>query len=99
LQRSRFKVLGNESFFAVIIMRYLDVLVLTDTFSGLKYWPTLLETVGLRVPNRNFRDFNLFSVDFNSRNFPSARCASAADAINTDNYIFSGRSVSVNMIG
>jgi len=47
----------------------LDVLLLTDAFSGLKYWPTISETVGLRVPNRNFRDFSLFSVDFKSRNF------------------------------
>ena len=33
-----------------IIRCYLDVQLLTDTFSGLKYCPTLLETFGLRVP-------------------------------------------------
>jgi len=27
-----------------------------NVFSSSKYCPTLLETVGLRVPNRNFRD-------------------------------------------
>jgi hypothetical protein len=62
----------------------LDVLLLTDAFSGLKCSPVLLETVGLRVPNRNFRDFSLFSVDFKSRNFPSVRFALAADAIDSD---------------
>lgn len=91
-------MLGYESFFAVIIRRYLDVFVVTDAFSDLKYWRTLLETVGLRVPNRNFRDFSLFIVDF-KRNFPFARCASAADAIDSVTDIFSGLSVSVNMIG
>jgi hypothetical protein len=62
-------VLGYESFLAIIITPYLDFLVLTDAFSGLKYCPTLLETVGLRVPNQNFRDFSVCSVDFKSRNF------------------------------
>jgi hypothetical protein len=39
------------------------------------------------VPNRNFRDFSLFNVDFKRRNCPSARCASAANAIDRDNAI------------
>jgi hypothetical protein len=42
---------------------------------------TLLETIGLRVPNRNFRDFSLFNVDFKSRNSAFARYASAVNAI------------------
>jgi hypothetical protein len=37
--------------------RYLDVLSLTNVFSGLKYCLALLETFGLRVPNRNFLYF------------------------------------------
>jgi FtsZ-interacting cell division protein ZipA len=41
----------------------------------------LLETVGLRVPNRNFSDFKLFRVDLNRRNCTSDRCVSAANAI------------------
>jgi hypothetical protein len=60
------------------------------------YWPTLLETVGLRVPNRNFTDFKLFHVNLNSRNCPSARCASATNAISRHTCIFSGRSVLIN---
>ena len=46
------------------------------------------ETVDIRVPNRNFREFSLFNVDF--------ICASATNAIDKDTYIFNRRSVSVN---
>ena len=60
------------------------------------YYYYLLKTVGLRVPNRNFRDFQLFHVDLNLRNCPSARCASAANAISRDTCIFNGRSVLIN---
>jgi hypothetical protein len=56
---------------------------------------TLLESVDLRVPIRNFRGFSLLNVDFKSRNSPSARCASAASAIGSDTDIFIGCSVSV----
>ena len=56
---------------------------------------TLLETVDLRVPNRNFRDFSLFNVDFKSRKPPSVQCASAANSLDSDTDIFIGRSVSV----
>jgi len=40
-----------------------------------------LETVGLRVPNSNFRDFSLFNVDCKRRNFLSAGCASTAGTL------------------
>jgi hypothetical protein len=60
---------------------HLDALFLLNVYNGSKFCPTLLETFGLRVPDRNFRDFKLFHVDLNRRNCPSARCASAANAI------------------
>ena len=44
--------------------------VLTNVLNDSKYWPTLMETVGLRVPNRNFRDFCFFNVDFKRLNCP-----------------------------
>jgi hypothetical protein len=56
----------------------------------------ILETVGLRVPNRNFRDFKLFHVNLNRRNCPSARCTSAANAISSDTCILNGRSVLIS---
>ena len=49
----------------------------------------IIETVGLRVPNGNF---SLFNVDFKRRNCP-ARCAAAANAINSGTDIFNGHSV------
>ena len=55
-----------------------------------KYCPILSENVGLGVPNRNFRDFSLCNVDFKIRDCPSARCASAVNAIDSDTGIFSG---------
>jgi hypothetical protein len=72
---------------------------LTDFFSDSKHCTLLLETVGPRVPNRGFRDFGLFNVDFNLRNSPSARCASMATATDCVTDLLNGCSVSVNMIG
>jgi hypothetical protein len=54
---------------------------LLNVYYGSIFCTTLLETVSLRVPNWNFRDFKLFHVDLNRRNCPSARCASSANAI------------------
>ena len=59
----------------------------------------LLEGVGLRVPNQNFRDFRFFSVDFRRRKCPSARCTSVANAIDSDTDICTGHSASINIIG
>jgi hypothetical protein len=46
--------------------------------------------------NRNFGDIKLFHVDLNRRNCPSARCASAANAISRNTCICNGRSVLIN---
>jgi hypothetical protein len=54
-----------------------------------KFFHIVLETACLHMLNRNFRDINLFYLDFKRRNCPSARGASAANAINTvSNYGF-----------
>jgi len=55
-----------------------------------------LETVAQRWPNRNFRDFGLFTFDPKRRICPSARCASAANAIGSDTDIFNTSSISIN---
>jgi hypothetical protein len=59
--------------------RHFDALFLINAFFGTKYCPSVLETVGLRVPTRNIRNFTTFSCSFS--HCPSARCASAANAI------------------
>ena len=68
---------------------------ITSVCSGSKYCLTLLETVDLRAPNRNFKDFSLFNVDFKRRNCPSLRYASAANGFGSDTDICNGRSVLV----
>jgi hypothetical protein len=64
---------------------------LLSVYSGSKVFPTVLKTVCVCVPNRYFRDLNLFYIDFTPRNSPSARCDSAANAIRRDSGIFNGR--------
>jgi hypothetical protein len=71
---------------------------LTHVFNGSKYCPALLESVGLSRPNRISGGCRLFNVDFECRICFSAWCASAANVIDSDNDIFNGRSVTVNMV-
>jgi hypothetical protein len=56
--------------------RHFDALFLINVFSGTKHWPSVLETLGIRVPTRNIRNFNTFSCSLS--HCPSARCVSAA---------------------
>jgi hypothetical protein len=67
------------------ILPLLLLLLLLLLLGGSKYCLTLFKNVALRVPNRNFGEF---IVDFNSRNFPSTRFTSAANAIGSDIGIF-----------
>jgi len=55
-----------------------------------------LETVSKRVPNRNFRDFHLFSADFRHHNSPSLPSASGTNAIGGDTDLLDGNFVSIN---
>jgi hypothetical protein len=66
---------------------HIDALFLIHAFCGTKYCPSVLETVGLRVPTRNTRNFTTFSCSFS--HCPSARCVSAANAVckSVDTYI------------
>jgi len=66
---------------------------LTNVFSGSKYCFIILEIDGLRVPNRNFRDFSLLNVDFKRRGCPSVRYASAANGIGSDTDMRNGLSL------
>jgi hypothetical protein len=45
---------------------------------------SLLETVGIHVPVRNFRDFPLFAVGSSHKSCPSSRSASATNTICRD---------------
>ena len=70
-----------------------------ECFQWFKIFSYCFDGVGLPVLNQNFRDFSFFNVDFKRRNCPSARCASVANAVDSDTDIRKGRSVSVNIIG
>jgi hypothetical protein len=59
--------------------RHFDAVFLINVFSGTKQCPSVLETVGIRVPTRNIRNFNTFSCSLS--HCPSARCVSAANAV------------------
>jgi hypothetical protein len=51
--------------------RHLRALSFNNTFIGIKYCPPMLETVGIRVPTRNIRNFTTFSSSFS--HYPSAK--------------------------
>jgi hypothetical protein len=59
--------------------RHIDALFLINAFCGTKNCPSVLETVGLRVPTRSIRNFTTFICTFS--HCPSARCVSAANAV------------------
>jgi hypothetical protein len=48
-------------------------------YFGSKFCPSVLETLGFRVPARYIRDISMFNVCSSSKNCPSARYASAAN--------------------
>jgi hypothetical protein len=49
----------------------LDALFLTQVYFGLKFCPSVLEIVGLRVPAQCIRDFSSFNVCSSCKNCPS----------------------------
>jgi hypothetical protein len=57
---------------------YTHVLTLTNVFNNSKYFPTFLEGVGSRVPNKKIRYFSFFNVDFKRWKCLSDRCASVS---------------------
>jgi hypothetical protein len=59
--------------------RHFDAFFLINVFSGTKHYPSVLEIVGILVPTRNIRNFNMSSCSL-SHCF-SAGCVSAANAV------------------
>jgi hypothetical protein len=72
---------------------HLYALFLTQVYFGLKFCPSVLEIVSLRVPVQYIRDFALFNVCSSFKNCPSARCASAANAVCRDVDVFGTRNL------
>jgi hypothetical protein len=61
--------------------RHLHALFLINVFKGKINCHSIIDTVGIRVPIRQIRDFSTFNVNSALRHSPSARCASAANDI------------------
>jgi hypothetical protein len=61
------------------LRRHIDALFLINAFCGAKYCPSALQTVGLRVPTRNIRNYTTFSCSFS--HCPSARFVFAANVV------------------
>jgi hypothetical protein len=72
---------------------HLDALFLIQVYSGSIFCPSAFEIVGLRVPARYIRDFPIFKVCSVSKNSPSARFASAANADCSDVDVFVPKSL------
>jgi hypothetical protein len=66
--------------------RHFVALFLIHAFSGTKYCPSVLETVGIRVPTRNIRNFTTCSCSLS--HCLSARCVSATNAVCKSTDIF-----------
>jgi hypothetical protein len=71
----------------------LDAVFPTQAYSGSKFCPSVLETVGFRFPPRRIRDLALFSVCSSCKNCPPARCASAANVVFRDDHVFGTRNI------
>jgi hypothetical protein len=60
---------------------HLEEFFLIDVYSGFTSCPFLLETVGVRVPTRNFRDFPLFTAAFSNKSGLSAKCGEPGSSV------------------
>jgi hypothetical protein len=76
--------------------RHFNALFLINAFSGTKHCPSVLETVSIRVPTRNIRNFTMFSCSFS--HYPSARCVSAANSVCKSTDIFCKSSLSLKSL-
>jgi hypothetical protein len=68
------------------------IIIIIIIIIGSKFCPSVLETVGLRVPTRHIRDVPLFYVCPTIKNCP-ARCASAANVVCRDFGVFRNHNV------
>jgi hypothetical protein len=77
---------------------HLDALFHIHVYRRLKYCPSLLEAVSLRLPTRYLRDSSVFNFSPSLKNCPSARCALAANVVCRDFDVFKTNIVSLSHI-
>jgi hypothetical protein len=61
--------------------RHLHALFIINVFKGKLNCPSILDSVGIRVPTRQIREFSTFSVSSALKHSPSARCVIAASDV------------------
>jgi hypothetical protein len=75
-------ILDRLNFLPLHVRRkHLDADFLINAFKGNITCPSILDSVGLRIPSRSIRDFSAFSVHRNFKASPSTRCVSAANTV------------------
>jgi len=72
-------ILNSLNFRTLNYQRHLDALFLINVFKGKINCHSILDTVGIRAPTRQIREFSTFSVSSALRHSPSARCVTAAN--------------------
>ena len=74
-----FDHVSYEDFLEFLKTHSLYCFFLISVFSGLKCCPSLLNSIGISVLSRNFRNSSLFTAA--CKNSPSAGCVSAANFV------------------
>ena len=70
------------------LRRHLDVLFLINVFVNKITGPSILNTVGLRVPSKITRDQSIFTDPYCAKASLSAKFVSAANAVGGKVYVF-----------
>jgi hypothetical protein len=65
----------------LLIFIIIDFLFPINVFKGKINCHSIMDTVGIRMPTRQIREFSTFSVSSALRNSPSARCVIATNEI------------------
>jgi hypothetical protein len=76
----------------------LDALFLISVFKNRTECCSIMDTVCLRVPTKQIRDFSTFKVSNVSRLSPSTRCVTAANSICRSLDTFSKHTISIDDI-
>jgi hypothetical protein len=74
-------ILSHLNFRTLYCRQHLDALFLINVFKGKIHCQSIMDTVSIRVPTLQIREFYAFSVSSVLRYSPSARCVIAANEI------------------
>jgi hypothetical protein len=78
--------------------RHFGECFVVNVHNDFKWCPSLLETVGISVPIRNFRDVSLFTAGSSYESCPASWCASHENNIFKDTYVFINQQVTFTLV-